>query len=353
MIPIKTLVKRVRSVMDGSLSVGPLILELYPTRRCNLNCVYCDIPQRPSLLELDAKEMDALVTEACEHGAKEIRLLGEGEPLIRKKECLSLIETIKQYKVWGVLITNGTLFSLEDIKQLVALGWDEVVFSLDSDDAEVQDYIRGKRGVYKQVVSAMEQFKQVKNELNADKPHIKINCVISKLNYRDLMGLTKLAYSLGVDEIYFDSLVVYQPWMKRLKLGEREQQELQKELPKLLCGLQNCNIDSNLQYFIRSSEFSRDALTTKLNTNTTTCYRPWFCMVVQPDGTLRPCCNFSGTVASVKGKTLMGVWVGKEFQALRGDVLKGKQFKCSGFCTPPMRALNLAIANELENENQA
>ena len=102
-----------------------------------------------------------LIDEAAKLGVKEVYICGGGEPLVRKDLLLRLMKLIKQKKMHGFLITNGTLFTEEDIIKIIEIGWDNISFSVDGANSRVNDSLRGKRGAFKLAVQNMKRFKEL------------------------------------------------------------------------------------------------------------------------------------------------------------------------------------------------
>ena len=112
-------------------------LRLAVTDRCNLRCFYC-MPEsgikyvkRTDLLSFE--ELERLVRVFSKEGIRKVRITG-GEPLVRKGimdflEKLSQIAGLEEINV----TTNGT-FTLDKIKDLKALGIQNINLSLDTLD---------------------------------------------------------------------------------------------------------------------------------------------------------------------------------------------------------------------------
>jgi len=128
----------------------PLTLELNITNRCNLRCRMCWLRfAKPNYEEMKDEELVRIIDEAITLGIKEFRFPGSGEPLMRKKILFELMEKVKEGKGNGLLISNGTLFSEEDVKKLVEMEWDVLTISLDGPSPKINDYIRGVEGSFK------------------------------------------------------------------------------------------------------------------------------------------------------------------------------------------------------------
>ena len=124
----------------------PYRIHICPTDTCNLQCLSCwrsSLEHRGNLAlpanELTDERFLSLIDEAINLGVREIELTGGGEPLIRKKLVTEAIKKIKKSGLCGTITTNATLFSSEDVKLMVDLGWDEVIISLDGPTPQIND----------------------------------------------------------------------------------------------------------------------------------------------------------------------------------------------------------------------
>lgn len=117
----------------------PLTAWLHLTDRCNLRCDYCYLPHvREDMSPETARAaIDATFRSALANGFKEVKLkYAGGEPLL----CFPLIMQLHQYALSlaekyaldldGVVLSNGTLLTVEKIKHLKSMGL-RLMISLD------------------------------------------------------------------------------------------------------------------------------------------------------------------------------------------------------------------------------
>lgn len=352
---------------------GPVSLELVPTERCNLNCLSCwrRSWDKKKLEERFAQEMSderllKLIDEGAEMGLKEVALVGGGEPLVRSV-MPQLIRKIKAYGMEGDLVTNGTLFTEELIKEMVKIGWDRVKFSIDGVDERTHDYLRGVRGTFRKAIRNIQTFSKFKKKLKTDKPRLLFNTVISKENYRQLPELVKLGAKIGLDGIWLLPLTVFDECMQGMKLGKKELVEFKEILKKSIILTEKLGIeDHNFSNFLepkymektedmdevmmeevtRSLNIGEDVLEKLIkkeyprsrdrveNFKYLPCYLPWHHITILPNGNIAPC--FSPWVwetrISVKNHSLKELWFGKYFDKFRKIILKRKLPKSCRRC---------------------
>ncbi len=186
---------------------------LYVIDDCNLQCRHC-LYKPNNIFYLNKKSIDLdiaikLIEDFYEIGARKLTIMG-GEPTLYGKECdwiplLSLIQKAKEVGYQYVRIdTNGTFNgALLDYDQFKML--DEITFSLDGPNSEINDILRGD-GVFNKCVGNIKRAIQLGYNSN-------ITCCIHKyLVDRAKDGLTYLdhmihfAEELGVQRINFHDL---------------------------------------------------------------------------------------------------------------------------------------------------
>ncbi len=96
------------------------------------------------------------------------------------------------------MTTNGTLVDKALAKRLVEAGLRGVNLSLDSPDRRTHDQVRGERGAWKKTTRAIGHFQRAAHK---GKISVRINTVVSRLNFASLAPLPELAHSLGAEAL--------------------------------------------------------------------------------------------------------------------------------------------------------
>ena len=115
-----------RAMQSGS---HPILAQIVPTRRCNLDCAYCneyDKISNPVPLNVMLRRIDRL----ADLGTTIITLSG-GEPMLHP-DLDAIIERIRQRGAIATLITNGLLLTRDRIKGLNRAGLDYLQISIDN-----------------------------------------------------------------------------------------------------------------------------------------------------------------------------------------------------------------------------
>jgi MoaA/NifB/PqqE/SkfB family radical SAM enzyme len=110
-------------------SAHPILAQVVPIRRCNLDCAYCneyDKTSDPVPLEIMRRRLDRLAAL----GTTIITLSG-GEPTLHP-DLDALIERIRENGAIATVITNGLLLTPERIERLNRAGLDYLQISIDN-----------------------------------------------------------------------------------------------------------------------------------------------------------------------------------------------------------------------------
>lgn len=354
------LVKRLKQ-WDKNHPVGPLKLQFNPTDRCNLGCIFCwqrDTSRVSYENEISIKRYTELVKEANELGVKEIQVTGGGEPFCRPKTVLKLMEEIKGYNIRGSLITNGTLFKEENIKKIINIDWDEIIFSLDSPNPKIHDSLRNKKGSFDKTIGAIKKFNQYKK----DKPKLCIHFVLCNKNYHELPGLIRLANRLKIKNVFIEPIVTVTETVdtsEKLKLTKEQLEDLPKFAKKAYRLCMDYSIENNLEKFL---ELNLTEKTNKMDEVIKEpsrkskgfdplCFEPFYNMIIRPNGRVGPCCMFDYSGEYCHQKPLKEIWLGKHFSKVREKLLKGELMGYCSKCNPSQVVDNIKIREALQKEN--
>jgi len=127
---LRTRVRELRMIARALVSTRhPILVHIIPTRRCNLDCRYCNeydaVSQPVPLAEIKAR-LDLL----ADMGTSVITISG-GEPLLHP-QLEEVIRHIRRRGMIAGMITNGFLLSRERIEQLNAAGLEHLQISIDN-----------------------------------------------------------------------------------------------------------------------------------------------------------------------------------------------------------------------------
>ena len=115
-----------RGLMD---TAHPLLVQIIPIRRCNIDCGYCNEYDKVSP-PVPFETMTARIDHLAALGTSVVAFSG-GEPLLHP-QLDDLIRRIRTHGMMAGLITNGFLLSEERIKALNSAGLDYMQISIDN-----------------------------------------------------------------------------------------------------------------------------------------------------------------------------------------------------------------------------
>jgi MoaA/NifB/PqqE/SkfB family radical SAM enzyme len=349
-------IERLLGWMRGKKEL-PYSIELSPTLRCNLNCLFCWRYGKKVNYgnELTLEEYKRILKEANQLKVREIRIIGGGEPLMRK-DIFEVMKEVKKYGMFGYICTNGTLFSKDMIKTLVAIGWDHVKISLHGPNKKIQDSLSQKKS-FERAVKNIKDFVKWKKRLKTEKPKIEIGLVLNRINFRKVMQMVKLAKKLNVQAFFVEPITVYTKKGRGLKLKKEEMKEF-KEIARKACSLAN-GLETNLQQFFSpeliektgrmTEEIKKLVKSKRKDFLSAPCFEPWWRMGIRVDGWVCPCGFLDqNTTENVREKVLREIWFGKYFEKRRRELLqKNMPDYCKRCCTTLVQ-YNQIIREQLE-----
>ena len=316
----------------------PYSIELSPTLRCNLNCLFCwrygkKVETSDELSLMDYKK---ILKEAKELKVREIRIIGGGEPLMRK-DIFEIMRIVKKNGMFGYICTNGTLFSEKSIKELVRIGWDHVKISFHAPTKKLQDLLAGGKS-FEKIVKNIKLFVKWKRKLKTSKPKLEVGLVLNKLNFRKIIPMVNLVKKLDIDAFFIEPLTVYTSFGKKLKLNKKEANEFKKIAKKAFQVSKG--LETNLQTFFSPEfiektgkmieEIKKMIKNKRKDFLSIPCYEPWWRMGIRVDGWVCPCGFLDqSTTENIKSKSLKQIWFSKYFEERRRQLMEKE---LPGYC---------------------
>ncbi len=176
----------------------PIKVNFGITRNCNLHCDYCYLADegKPYYEDLPLREIKKIIDNLKKSNVQLVNLFG-GEPFFRK-DILEIIEYIREKNMQVTINTNGTLLVESMLEQLKRTGIYSLHISLDAATEETFGYMREK-SVFPIVVRNIEK------ATSLGLP-VQINFTVTRVNFRELPSVYRLARRLGVGTFSVGSL---------------------------------------------------------------------------------------------------------------------------------------------------
>ncbi|MBD3213929.1 MAG: radical SAM protein [Candidatus Lokiarchaeota archaeon] len=162
---------------------------LYLTRRCNLRCEHCYIPNISSK-ELTTEELCRIIRIIHEKIKPEMIILFGGEPFVRQ-DIEEIIDCINSVDTHYTIITNGTLKKHNVIKKLKSL-----TLSIDFLPWQVSSEIRENIPVI--VEKSLAGFELLNESLQFDLPEVVVSTIVTKYNVSFLPEIVKWMSERGI-----------------------------------------------------------------------------------------------------------------------------------------------------------
>ena len=179
------------------------------TENCPNRCVHCALPDSGQGLRLEPDTVMDIISQILDLGTTLVIFDG-GEPTTYK-ELPELVASVDERAI-STLFTSGAGFSESLARRLKDAGLYAVNVSLDSPVPEEHDSIRGRVGVFRDAMKAIEYAKQAGILVN-------LYVVLQPENMRHLERFHLLAKVMGAHELTFFEVVPVGRWSGRTDVG--------------------------------------------------------------------------------------------------------------------------------------
>jgi len=193
-------------VLTGKAASLPSVLEIESSTRCNINppCVMCYpriFDKRGFAGDIDEAAFSRLIPYL--RGFRTISLHGVGEPLLGRKLAV-ILDHIDRERTWVQFNSNGLLLTEDRSRELVRKGLKMIDISLDA--ATPETYRKIRRSDLGLVVRNIERLSEIKREMGARHPVIKLNMTLMKENAGEITAFVGLAGRLGAEIVHLGLL---------------------------------------------------------------------------------------------------------------------------------------------------
>jgi MoaA/NifB/PqqE/SkfB family radical SAM enzyme len=185
-----------REAVDERAPYKPLQVKMKLFFGCNLRCEMCNHWRGHREQPLPTSRFLEVIDELAELGCRKIHFSG-GEPLLRPA-VPELVERATRLGIRVTMTTNGTLVDKALAKRLIEVGLRGVNVSIDAPERRLHDRVRGVRGSWKLTTRAVGHFSRYARK---GKIGVRVNTVVSRLNYRSLGAMPDLVHELGADAL--------------------------------------------------------------------------------------------------------------------------------------------------------
>ncbi len=177
--------KQILDQLQGiTFSQPPNLIDIRLTHKCNLRCQQCSMWKHEIKEELSTHQWRDIILDIKKSvGPCFLRFYG-GEPFFRK-DFLELVEFSAHHNIGIVITTNASLINAKAAGVLIRNKVSMLQISLDGLNPETHDTMRGVKGTYDKVMSAID--------LLVRKVPLQINTTIMKSNLDEILPLADFA----------------------------------------------------------------------------------------------------------------------------------------------------------------
>jgi radical SAM protein with 4Fe4S-binding SPASM domain len=319
----------------------PLSVDLYITRRCNLNCIYCfaDSKYEGNQIggercdEMDLDRINCLIDQIAEIGIKKITLTG-GESTLRP-DLAEIIHRLINYGIEVLLPINGYSMNDKLAHELRDSGIREVQVKLDAANPKTQDRLSRVRGSHKKLIKGIETLKRHSFTITTV-------AVVTSWNIAEIPDVIRICANLGVSEV---NPRIYTPGIWALK--GRGGEYLNPSCESILwLEKQIRDLQEKYKGIMKISLLNSSILNKKQESEMPTC--PGFvstCTILE-NGLVVPCemvADFSNEfiIGDVRKESLIDIWnsekakrwsLRKEFEFLEPCSSCDEFDRCKGGC---------------------
>lgn len=203
---------------DGDLVLHPRLPDVHklyvePTTACNLRCRTCIRNTWDDPIERMSEQTYQNLVEAIRGlpDLKRVVFTSFGEPLTHPR-LLEMIAAMRAFDLAVTVGTNGLLLEPEIAEEMVKLGVDRVMVSIDGGKPETFASVRG--AVLSRVVENIRQLNEAKRRLRSLYPAVGIEFVALQSNVDELADLTRMAAELNVSRLLVSNVLPYTEEMR-------------------------------------------------------------------------------------------------------------------------------------------
>ena len=203
-----------RASAHGLLSGEPrfMQLEIDITTKCNIRCRMCyfsfDRYFYGAPVHLSPDTFSNIADTLLPH-ARTLTLSLGSEPLT-SPSFIPILEIAARHGVPNItFFTNGLLLSDRVIDAVISHGVTQIAISIDGATKETYEYIR-RGGDFNQLIGNIRRLVARRTTAGRSTPSLRFGVVMMKSNVHELVDIVLLASALGVTEINFFHMVVYE-----------------------------------------------------------------------------------------------------------------------------------------------
>lgn len=313
----------------GLGAIRPVAIYGLVNQRCNARCRSCEFWRMKEYLpEITIGQwQQALLSLKDFVGRYAINLTG-GEPFL-KQGFVELLEFCRGHGISAGMTTNGSCFTAEVVRRVVAARPLNVNISVDAPYADLHDHLRGTPGLFARLSDGIGRLIAARSAQKASFP-IVIKPTINAKNVHCLPEIVEWARRVGATSVNFQPLERWTPeTYHELWIAEEQLGGLQRVVDQLLAmkhrGAPILNTEASLRLLpahFRQEQAPRQILPCRVG------LRNYF---IAPNGNVAVCGLFP-PLGNVCRQTARQIWHGETARQVRRQTINCTRL-CLSTCT--------------------
>ncbi|HUV37456.1 MAG TPA: radical SAM protein [Patescibacteria group bacterium] len=305
----------VRSGGRGRPTRKPRMIQIEPTRKCNLSCSMCLRRTDGSDSSMSFEFFREIISRDFDY-RHFLLLYGQGEPFLAG-DLFKMIRYERSRGNFVTTVTNGTIMDDDIIGEIVRSDLNMLRISLDGAGERTYNAVR-RDADFNRVMSNIERLAGSMNEHRA-RPALALTFMAMKENYRDMPAMVRIASRLGIDYLEIKDLPPYADSpVKPLSVEMTEDADIRDDIEGTVRAMKEEAKKSGVHLIM-----------TKFHclAGTGDCMNPWFKTFVTWDGKVKVCSKLFAASVPAMGDlgemTFDEIWTGPRYEAVRAKTKRG------------------------------
>jgi len=316
-----------QTYLDPHVHARPTHYNIATSVVCNIKCVFC--PRQTFGPEINSGFLKADFFEPVVphlEAAFRTGLFGLGEALLNKR-FFDFLKAAKDQGTYCMTSSHGMGLNDETIDKIIDHQLDELCISFDGVSKRTVNFLRNGAD-FDTILKNTRKLIQRRNERGLEKPYVKISFTVSKYNVWEMKKAVKLFAEMGADHLGFSNLVLDHPEHAHVSIaGSRI---FQYNLNRALALAEELDFPTTYFYQIPFPYLEQPVAKTDDGVRYG-CPDAWRALIVEKDGTMKPCCYLTNDYGNTKDGELMEQLNSKKAVNLRKTFTEEKYLNtCKG-----------------------
>ena len=294
---------RISSILKKPIHWGtPVAVSIEPTTACNLKC-----PQCPSGLRQFTRptgnlklETNKTILDGLGKNLQYINYYFQGEPFINPN-FLEVVKEARKRNIYVLTSTNAHFISEKTAEEIIDSKLSEIIISIDGATQETYENYRIE-GKLEKVIEGTKNLIEAKKKRKSNLPIVTFQFLVSKQNEHEIDRIKSLKKEMGVDELRFKTIQVYD-----FETGN----DLIPENDKYSRYRKNNDGGYELKNAYKNS-----------------CWRSWSSCVFTWDASVVPCCfdkDANHKMGNLNEQEFKAIWKGAIYKDFTQQILKSRK----------------------------